>query len=74
MPGKKEQLPCDQPPNRKTPTMSNDPNRMQYECRKCGYINIWTRDQVLQQGCEVIYRGDDEATYLLRCKNPNGCD
>lgn len=42
-----------------------------YTCRKCGYTNIWTRDEILQRGKEVIYRGEDEAVYSLSCKG--GC-
>jgi predicted nucleic-acid-binding Zn-ribbon protein len=45
-----------------------------YDCPKCGYTNLWTRDEVLQRGKEEIYRGDDETIYSLRCKNPLGCD
>lgn len=54
--------------------MSDNDNSERYTCTKCGYINIWTRDEVLQRGKELIYRGDDEAVYSLRCKNPAGCD
>lgn len=54
--------------------MSDNDNSERYTCTKCGYINIWTRDEVLQRGKEVIYRGENEVIYSLRCKNPAGCD
>jgi len=54
--------------------MSNTTTSERYACPKCGYTNIWTRDEILQRGKEVIYRGDNEATYSLHCKNPSGCD
>lgn len=53
--------------------MSNDETE-RYTCPKCGYLNVWTRNEILQRGQEVIYRGDDEVVYSLRCKNPAGCN
>ncbi|WP_333691897.1 hypothetical protein [Chloroflexus sp.] len=52
--------------------MSDD--HEQYTCPKCGYLNLWTRAEILQRGKEEIYRGDNEVVYSLRCKNPQGCD
>ncbi|PDW03071.1 hypothetical protein [Candidatus Viridilinea mediisalina] len=54
--------------------MSETNPSIQYTCTKCGYPNVWRRDELLQRGREVIYRGNDEAVYSLRCKNPVGCD
>jgi hypothetical protein len=42
-----------------------------YTCRNCGYQNAWTRDEILQRGEEVVYRGDQEEIFSLPCKNPN---
>ncbi|MFQ3634182.1 hypothetical protein [Roseiflexus sp.] len=54
--------------------MSDNDNTERYMCSKCGYLNIWTRDEILQRGREIVYRGDNEDVYSLRCKNPKGCD
>lgn len=54
--------------------MSNSNDHERYNCPKCGYTNVWTRDEILQRGQEIVYRGDDEALYSLRCKNPAGCN
>ncbi|ACL26530.1 hypothetical protein [Chloroflexus aggregans] len=53
--------------------MSDNERTVQYTCLKCGYKNSWTRDEILQRGKEVIYRGEHEVIYSLRCKNPAGC-
>lgn len=50
--------------------MSDDNNTVRYICSKCGYTNVWTLDEILQRGKEVIYRGDNEMVYSLLCK---GC-
>ncbi|WP_298405010.1 hypothetical protein [uncultured Chloroflexus sp.] len=47
---------------------------VQHTCPKCGYVNVWTRDEIVQRGRIVIYRGEREVVYSLRCKNPVGCD
>ncbi|MBP1469004.1 hypothetical protein EYB53_025065 [Candidatus Chloroploca sp. M-50] len=54
--------------------MSEPAQTESYHCPKCGYWNIWTHDQIRQRGREVIYRGENEAVYTLRCQNSNGCD
>lgn len=54
--------------------MSDDNESVSYTCPKCGYPNVWTRNEILQRGKEVIYRGEREDVYSLRCKNPLGCD
>ena len=41
-----------------------------YECPNCGYTNVWTRDEILQRGESMLYRGDDTETFSLPCKNP----
>jgi hypothetical protein len=51
--------------------MSDNNPTEQYTCRKCGYTNIWTRNEILQRGQEVIYRGENEVVYSLSCKG--GC-
>lgn len=54
--------------------MSEADQNIQYTCTKCGYTNLWRRAELLQRGREVIFRGNGEAVYSLRCKNPIGCD
>ncbi len=41
-----------------------------YICDVCGYTNVWTRDQVVQRGTIVVYRGDETDEYIVPCKNP----
>ena len=41
--------------------MSDTNDTQQYVCPNCNYTNSWTRDEILQRGKEVIYRGDNEA-------------
>ncbi|HEU4327718.1 MAG TPA: hypothetical protein VFS21_31555 [Roseiflexaceae bacterium] len=53
--------------------MRNNTTTEQYTCPNCGYTNVWTRDEILQRGKEIVFRGDDEVIYSLRCKNPSGC-
>lgn len=47
-----------------------DTNSITYICSKCGYTNIWTRDEIVQRGAEVVYRGEQEELFSLPCKNP----
>ena len=42
-----------------------------YACQECGYVNIWTKAQILQRGKKEIYRGGELDEYTLACKNPN---
>ena len=52
-----------------------DNNTIEYKCDKCGYNNLWTRDEILQKGRKVTLLGDDEDIYSLPCKNPKlNCD
>ena len=44
---------------------------VRYTCDVCSYVNIWTRDEIVQRGQKVIFRGDDDGdVYSLPCKNP----
>ena len=49
--------------------MSDDTTIVRYNCSNCGNTNIWTRNEILQRGSEIIYRGDDEVVYTLLCKH-----
>jgi hypothetical protein len=50
--------------------MAND-QTITYTCDICGYVNVWTRDQIMQRGKKEIYRGGELEEYTLACKNPN---
>lgn len=42
-----------------------------YHCEKCGYPNRWTRDEILQEGEQLIYKGQyTYHEYSLPCKKP----
>jgi hypothetical protein len=43
-----------------------------YTCEICHHPNVWTRDQILQRGTLVVYRGAEAELdeYLLACRNP----
>ncbi|NJK81668.1 MAG: hypothetical protein HC914_18015 [Chloroflexaceae bacterium] len=53
----------------------SDTDTITYVCANCGYTNVWTRDEILQRGANVLFRvlfrGEDEETFSLPCKNPN---
>jgi hypothetical protein len=50
----------------------NETEQISYTCQNCGYTNVWTHNEILQRGEEIIYRGDDdtEEIFSLPCKNP----
>lgn len=50
-------------------------NSISYKCPKCDYLNIWTRDELLQKGQKIVYRQEtvDVLEYSVRCKNRD-CD
>lgn len=43
-----------------------------YTCSVCGYVNTWTRHEILRRGTRAIFRDLDsnEDVYSLPCKNP----
>ena len=46
-----------------------------YTCSECGYVNVWTRDEILRRGKKEVYRASEsdvvqEDYYALPCKNP----
>lgn len=45
---------------------------IEYNCPRCGYRNIWTRDEVLHRGKKEIFKKYllKEDYYSLPCKNP----
>ncbi len=47
-----------------------DPEQIRYVCPNCSYVNVWTRDEILQRGEELLYRGANEEIFSLPCKNP----
>jgi hypothetical protein len=49
----------------------SDIEQIRYVCNTCGYTNVWTRDEIMQRGERVIYKGDHEEIFSLPCKNPN---
>lgn len=53
----------------------SDNNSVSYKCPKCDYLNIWTRDELLQKGQKIVYRQEtvDVLEYSVRCKNRD-CD
>ncbi|WP_322822486.1 hypothetical protein [Chloroflexus sp.] len=53
----------------------SDNDSVHYNCPKCGYTNIWTRDELLQKGQKIIYRQEtvDTLEFSVRCKNRD-CD
>jgi hypothetical protein len=50
----------------------NETAPLRYKCEKCGWDNVWTRDQILQRGEMVVYRRDEEEMeeYSLPCQRP----
>ena len=55
--------------------MSNT-DSVTYTCPECGYVNVWTRDEVIQRGDIIDYRvtpstlTSTEDRYSLKCRNP----
>lgn len=53
--------------------MSNQ-NFIQFTCLRpeCGYLNVWTRQEVLQKAQGIIFLGTKAKSkiYLVPCKNP----
>ena len=42
-----------------------------YECEVCKYVNRWTRNEILQDGEQMIYKGQYvDHKYSVRCQNP----
>lgn len=51
-----------------------DTDTIRFTCRRpdCGYMNVWTRAEVLRKGKKTIFMGTAPATriYVVPCKNP----
>lgn len=67
--GKETQFPTQ---TYKSRTMT-DQLSIEYRCSACGFLNRWSRDEILQRGRKKIFK--DAATrredfYSLLCKNP----
>jgi hypothetical protein len=45
-------------------------DRVSFVCTTCGYTNVYSRDEILQRGEEVLFRGEKEEIFSLPCKNP----
>jgi hypothetical protein len=54
----------------------SDQDTVTYECDVCGFVNTWTRDEIVQRGEFVVYRDTTNSTsteedyYSLKCRNP----
>ena len=46
------------------------PETFTYTCHRCGFVNRWSRDEILRAGTRVIFRGEEMERYSLPCKNP----
>ncbi len=47
-----------------------NPQEVEYHCEKCGYLNRWTRDEILQDGEQLIYKGQYVYhEYSMPCRN-----
>jgi hypothetical protein len=50
-----------------------DQEVLDYRCDVCGFLNKWTRAEILQRGKKKIFKGTaihQEDLYSLSCKNP----
>lgn len=44
----------------------------EYDCRVCGFHNVWTRAEILRKGSADIYLGEGGLdVYALACKRPD---
>jgi len=41
-----------------------------FTCSNCGYVNTYTRDEVVRKKYVTVYR-DDYEEYSVPCKNPS---
>jgi hypothetical protein len=50
-----------------------DQEVVDYSCPVCGFLNRWTRDEILKLGKKKIFKDasvSQEDLYSLSCKNP----
>ncbi|MBA3944333.1 MAG: hypothetical protein H0X37_07190 [Herpetosiphonaceae bacterium] len=51
----------------------SDATTVTYTCGACGWVNTWTRDEIVQRGDVVVYKAVPSAKedrYSLKCRNP----
>lgn len=48
--------------------MSEKDSSVTYSCDLCGHQNTWSRDEILQRGKKVVFRGDGWEEYSLACQ------